>query len=258
MEDYLRTITWERPGVRVTDKVEQHHRNALAWGRRRDGHVAGTYGRDRFGNLVLKYPFDEIDRSHLNGLAVWWPTRYPGSNLAPETHIVADDDQGDCPVFVVRHGEIVGLLPRESEIRQWNSAMSAEALPTWRPTSPSSRSAWATRSTVGPSVNRSATSASAAVTWTSTSTPSPHPDPRRRPAQQSPHPEHVRSCRERKEQSVVDGTTDPDDLFRERIKSRALSAGPPRSVTFYPARRLRRAPTTVLTASLSLETTSPF
>lgn len=78
-----------------------------------------AFGKGPDGTAVMLIePVDGKSKMMVRWL---WPTApLAAEDLSPDLELVADGDAGDRPVYLVRGGSIVALLPRPETIGQWN------------------------------------------------------------------------------------------------------------------------------------------
>lgn len=122
-QDYLDRITWQAADPTNDMNLPLRERRLVRRLRARAGQFYddrdSEFGRDFMGNWVLRYSYGDQDHGYTPCI-IAWPTTYDGFPLPQGVEIVAVGESGDLPVYLARHGGLIGLLPRSSDFSAWN------------------------------------------------------------------------------------------------------------------------------------------
>ena len=122
-QEYLQQITWQATDPADDTRLALSERRLIrqlnAHASKHDADGDAQVGRDVMGNWVVRS--GRVDQSRESTTCtIAWPTLYGDSPLPPGVQVVAVGDDGDRPVYLARHGRLIGLLPQTGEFSPWN------------------------------------------------------------------------------------------------------------------------------------------
>lgn len=120
-EVYLARCTWLNtdPRTAPTDAMTPRQARQVDPGKWVDQR---TFGTDLDRNPVCKTSVTTSNGTTRIDITVLWPTasNVAATHLADDVHIVSHAGAGERPVYLTRHGDIVGLLPITGTYGEWN------------------------------------------------------------------------------------------------------------------------------------------
>lgn len=118
---YLERITWlDRDPRNNTELPLSERRWARELAKASFADRDLRFGYDFCGNLLTCVSLDLPEDEPTWILGIRWPTSYDGYPLPEGVEIVAVGASGDRPVYLARHGSLIGLLPRSRPYEGWN------------------------------------------------------------------------------------------------------------------------------------------